>query len=255
MSACANQNPNERVTGTGGGMIRYSSRQVTVDLTPAERETLEKVRNHGFAHATPARTIEAAAEALKAEGYAPVTSDAESGIVEGGRSKVLIPKWHEVLRGALKQKFGALPAKPDHQYTAALVSVRADGHGGAELRARFENTVYDSNGDSKTKTLIDSASYDDFCKLVGDALDGKPIGKATAAAGAAEAPSPAPPPAAALVSAQRHCASGSASRSRCSRRSRSQAPTRSRKPAASPADNAREASSKPGRSPASADMK
>ncbi|WP_157693228.1 TRIC cation channel family protein [Burkholderia gladioli] len=34
LAACANQNPNERITGTGGGMIRYSSRQVTVDLTP-----------------------------------------------------------------------------------------------------------------------------------------------------------------------------------------------------------------------------
>ncbi|WP_321903213.1 hypothetical protein [Burkholderia cenocepacia] len=198
LAACANQNPNERVTGTGGGMIRYSSRQVMVDLTPAERETLERVRHRGFARATPDHTIEAVAAALKAEGYAPVTSDAESGIVEGGRSKVLIPKWHEVLRGALKQKFGALPAKPDHQYTVALVSVRADGHGGAEVRARFENTVYDSNGDSKTRTLIDSASYDDFFKLVGAALNGEPIGKTAESAGTAEAPRPAtatPPPA------------------------------------------------------------
>ncbi|PRH37593.1 hypothetical protein C6V07_02725 [Burkholderia gladioli] len=199
LAACANQNPNERITGTGGGMIRYSSRQVTVDLTPAERARLEKVRHHGFARATPDHAIEAVAAALKAEAYSPVTSDAESGIVEGGRSKVLIAKWHEVLRGALKQKFGALPAKPDHQYTAALVSVRADGHGGAEVRARFENTVYDSNGDSKTWTLTDAASYDDFFKLVGAALDGEPIGKAAESAGTTEAPRPttiAPPPAA-----------------------------------------------------------
>jgi hypothetical protein len=186
VAGCANgakdQDANERVTGSGGKMVRYSSRQVTVDLTPAEQSELNQVRERGFPDATPAHALQAVAAALKASGYAPVTTDTPAAIVEGGRSEVLIAKWREVLRGVLKSKVGMLPAKPDHQYTTALVSVRADGQGGATVRARFDNTVWDSNGDSQSKTVIAPSMYDDFFKLVSRALAGEPLADSAAQA-------------------------------------------------------------------------
>lgn len=183
VAACANdQDSNERVTGTGGRMVRYSSRQVTVDLTPAERSVLEQVRERDFAGATSVSALQAVATALKASGYAPVTTDTPAAIVEGGRSEVLIAKWREVLRGVVKSKVGMLPAKPDHQYTTALVSVRVDGRGGATVRARFDNTVWDSNGDSQSKTIVAASAYEDFFKLVGRALAGEPLADSAAPA-------------------------------------------------------------------------
>lgn len=193
VAGCANdQDSNERVTGSGGKMVRYSSRQVTVDLTPAERSVLEQVRERGFAGATPASALQAVAAALKASGYAPVTTDTSAAIVEGGRSEVLIAKWREVLRGVLKSKVGMLPAKPDHQYTTALVSVRVDGRGGATVRTRFDNTVWDSNGDSQSKTIVAPSAYEDFFKLVSRALAGEHLADSAAPASDSGADAPTP---------------------------------------------------------------
>lgn len=100
-----------------------------------------------------------------------MTSEADTGLVQAGRSEVLVPKWREVLRGVLKTKLGMLPARPDHQYTTALISVRpaADGQG-AQVRVRFDNTVWDSNGDSKTQTVVEQAAYDAFFTRLAEAL-------------------------------------------------------------------------------------
>ncbi|MFL9874530.1 hypothetical protein [Paraburkholderia megapolitana] len=192
LGACADPNAdsNERVTGSGGKAVRYSSRQVTVDLTAEEHSTLEKVRDHTYPNATGPQALHAVVAALEADGYAPVTSEADTGIAQGGHGETLVPKWREVLRGVVKAKFGFLPAKPDHQYTTALVSVRATEHGhGVVVRARFDNTVYDTNGDSQTKTVIKPDAYDDFFALTARALSGENLANlnATASASAATA--------------------------------------------------------------------
>ncbi|MFM0289605.1 hypothetical protein [Paraburkholderia megapolitana] len=190
LGACADPNAdsNERVTGSGGKAVRYSSRQVTVDLTAEEHSTLEKVRDHTYPNATGPQALHAVVAALEADGYAPVTSEADTGIAQGGHGETLVPKWREVLRGVVKAKFGFLPAKPDHQYTTALVSVRAAEHGrGVVVRARFDNTVYDTNGDSQTKTVIKPDAYDDFFALTARALNGESLANLNATASASTA--------------------------------------------------------------------
>ena len=195
LGACADPNAdsNERVTGSGGKAVRYSSRQVTVDLTAEEHSALEKIRDHVYPDATGPQALHAVVAALEAGGYAPVTSEADTGIAQGGHSEALVPKWREVLRGVVKAKFGFLPAKPDHQYTTALVSVRAAEHGrGVVVRARFDNTVYDTNGDSQTKTVIKPAAYDDFFTLTARALSGENLANVSASASATASASTTP---------------------------------------------------------------
>lgn len=173
LGACKAPDPNERVTGSGGTTVKYSSRQVSVDLTDSERTALAAMRDRSFPGATREKVLTAVAAALKSGGYAPVTVDTDTALVEAGRSEVLVPKWREVLRGVLKTRIGMLPAKPDHQYTAALVSVRAaEGGRGVVVRARFDNTVWDSNGDARTKTVLAREDYDAFFGKVGEALNG-----------------------------------------------------------------------------------
>ena len=46
LSACSGTpkpaKPPERVTGAGGSMLRYSSKQTTIELTPAERAAVDR---------------------------------------------------------------------------------------------------------------------------------------------------------------------------------------------------------------------
>lgn len=171
LAACADPPANERQIGSGGNLVRYSSSQVEVDLSEAERQTLQGLRDRVFTGATPERTLDAVAGALTTLGFAPVSVDKETGLVEAGRSQTLLPKWRQLLRGAIKQRAGMLPAKPDHERLAAIVLVRA-GHGGRAtlVRARFERTVWDSNGDSRTKTVLEREIYDGFFVQTGKAL-------------------------------------------------------------------------------------
>ncbi|NPT47211.1 hypothetical protein GNZ12_39180 [Paraburkholderia sp. 1N] len=66
------------------------------------------------------------------------------------------PKWREVLRGVLKTSIGMLPA---------------EGGQGVVVRARFDDTVWDSNGDARTKTVLARDEYDAFFGKVGEALN------------------------------------------------------------------------------------
>ncbi|WP_246287299.1 hypothetical protein [Paraburkholderia sediminicola] len=173
LGACTTPDPNERVTGSGGTAVKYSSRQVSVDLTDSERNALAAMRDHSFPGSTREQALTAVAAALKSSGYAPVTVEKDTALVEAGRAEVLVPKWREVLRGVLKTRISMLPAKPDHQYTAALVSVRAaEGGQGVIVRARFDNTVWDSNGDARTKTVLARGDYEAFFGKVSEALNG-----------------------------------------------------------------------------------
>ncbi|KML58171.1 hypothetical protein VL15_13215 [Burkholderia cepacia] len=171
LTGCATKPDNERQIGNGGSLVRYSSSQTEVDLTDTEQQTLRMLSDRRYADATQARTLDAVAGVLRAQGYAPVTVDRDSGLVEAGRSDALIPKWRQLLRGALKARIGMLPTKPDHERVAAIVTVRAgrEAHV-AIVRARFDRTVWDSAGDSRTKTVMEPGYYQAFFTEVDKAM-------------------------------------------------------------------------------------
>ncbi|WP_244191242.1 hypothetical protein [Ralstonia insidiosa] len=161
--ACSGPPPNERETGSGGTLVRYSSRQVSVDLTDAEQQSLRAMRDRTYANIAPDRALSAVAKALTELGYAPVSVDNETGLVEAGLSDTLVPKWRQLLRGALKNYTGMFPAKPDHERVSAVIAVKAGtGSQSTLVRARFDSTVWDSNGDARTKTVLKREVYDGF---------------------------------------------------------------------------------------------
>ncbi|WP_254606541.1 hypothetical protein [Burkholderia contaminans] len=167
LAGCAAKPENERQIGSGGSLVRYSSSQTEVDLSESEQQTLRMMTDRRYAGATQGRALDAVAGVLRAQGYAPVTVDRDSGLIEGGRSDTLIPKWRQLLRGALKARIGGLPAKPDHERVAAVVTVRVTAARDAIVRARFDRTVWDSNGDSRMKTIVEPDYYQTFF----DAMD------------------------------------------------------------------------------------
>ncbi|AOL07957.1 hypothetical protein WI95_29445 [Burkholderia contaminans] len=162
LAGCAAKPENERQIGSGGSLVRYSSSQTEVDLSESEQQTLRMMTDRRYAGATQGRALDAVAGVLRAQGYAPVTVDRDSGLIEGGRSDTLIPKWRQLLRGALKARIGGLPAKPDHERIAAVVTVRVTAARDAIVRARFDRTVWDSNGDSRMKTIVEPDYYQTF---------------------------------------------------------------------------------------------
>ncbi|MCA7882762.1 hypothetical protein [Burkholderia contaminans] len=162
LAGCAAKPENERQIGSGGSLVRYSSSQTEVDLSESEQQTLRMMTDRRYAGATQGRALDAVAGVLRAQGYAPVTVDRDSGLIEGGRSDTLIPKWRQLLRGALKARIGGLPAKPDHERVAAVVTVRVTAARDAIVRARFDRTVWDSNGDSRMKTIVEPDYYQTF---------------------------------------------------------------------------------------------
>lgn len=171
LAACATPPSNERETGSGGTLVRYSSRQVSVDLTEAEQRSLHGMRDRTFTSAAPDHMLDAVAKALAELGFAPVSIDTEAGLVEAGQSTTLVPKWRQLLRGALKSYTGMFPPKPDHERIAAIVTVRPSaGNQSAFVRARFDSTVWDSNGDARTKTVLQREIYDGFFASVEKAL-------------------------------------------------------------------------------------
>ncbi|VVE62913.1 hypothetical protein PAN31117_01072 [Pandoraea anapnoica] len=198
LSACASKPPNERETGSGGDFIRYSSRQISVDLTEKQREMLRSLRDHWFVAPTAGKVLDAVAATLKQQGFDPVSVDREMAVVEADRHSVLVPQWRQILRGVLKSKIGGLPAKPDHERMAAIIAVRAgngDGGGGWLVRVRFDRTVWDSNGDARTETVLMRETYDDFFADVEKSLKGELKPKASLS-------TPAPTAASAATSTQ-----------------------------------------------------
>jgi hypothetical protein len=175
LGGCTTPPANEHETGSGGTLVRYSSRQVSVDLTDAQREALAQLRDHVYTGAPQGPVVDAVAAALSTQGYTPLSVDHDTGIVEAERNVVLVPKWREVVRGVLKSKLGALPAKPDHERMAVIAAVRAvDGTNGTLVRVRFDRTVWDSNGDSRTETVVQRDLYEGFFAGVDQSMRGKP---------------------------------------------------------------------------------
>ncbi|MBN3788406.1 hypothetical protein [Burkholderia sp. Ac-20353] len=175
LTGCAAQPETERQIGSGGSLVRYSSSQTEVDLTDAERQTLRMLTDRRYAGESQAHALDAVAGVLRAQGYAPVTVDRDTGLVEAGRSDTLLPKWRQLLRGAVKARIGWIPAKPDHERVAAVVTVREMlASRETVVRARFDRTVWDSNGDSRTKTVVEPAYYQAFFDEVDKAMCATP---------------------------------------------------------------------------------
>ncbi|KVD71678.1 hypothetical protein [Burkholderia ubonensis] len=176
LAGCAAQPATERQIGSGGSLVRYSSSQTEVDLTDAEQQALRMLSDRSYAGATQAHVLDAVAGVLRAQGYAPVTVERDTGLVEAGRSDTLLPKWRQLLRGAVKARIGFLPAKPDHERVAAIVTVRVTSTRDTVVRARFNRTVWDSNGDSRTKTVVEPDFYQTFFAEVDKAMCATPCG-------------------------------------------------------------------------------
>lgn len=155
--------PAENVTGSGGHLLRYSSKQVEVALTAAQQAAFQQSRDRSYAAATPDVVLDAVAATLTQQGYVSSSIDRQFHALEARHDEVLVSKGREVLRGVLKSRIGMLPGRPDHASTEALVLLvsAADGHG-VSLRTRFRTTVWDSNGDSRTTVVSDPAIYRAF---------------------------------------------------------------------------------------------
>ena len=114
--------PPERVTGAGGSMLRYSSKQTTIELTPAERAAVDQVRVRAY----PASDAAQLRGAAQAAGYEQVAGDAATDIVTGERHQKLVGRSRESCAACSSQGL-AYGAKPDHQSTYAQLVIRRDG--------------------------------------------------------------------------------------------------------------------------------
>lgn len=157
----------EQVVGDGGRILRYSSTQVRVELDAAENAAYQNARDFYWRGATVAQALRAGGKALAAMGYGRLEEDADFSLLRAERHEKLVSTSREVLRGLLKMKMG-LPGKPDHQSLEALITLRpAAGGQGVWLRARFQRTIWDSNGDSRTKPVSEAEVYRDFFARLG----------------------------------------------------------------------------------------
>ncbi len=163
LCACSTQpkppKPPERVTGNGGSVVRYSSRQTVIDLTPDERAALDRIRVHSYPALDHPRVLAACADALKAAGYVQVAADPATDIVSAEKHEALVGKSREMLRGLLKSQGLAFGAKPDHKSTYVQLVLRRDG-ANSRIWASLNETVWDSNGDSKTRQVTDPERYE-----------------------------------------------------------------------------------------------
>ena len=153
---------NERVTGSGGQFLKYSSKQTTVDPTAEEKKALADLQNRTLPRTTSDAVVAAAVKALSALKFDPITPDPGNGLVEAELHEKLASKGREILVGLLKQKGFPMRAKPDHQSTYALVVARAASSEGVAVHVEFKVTVWDSNGDATTKTRADPEIHTQF---------------------------------------------------------------------------------------------
>ncbi|MTJ80755.1 MAG: hypothetical protein F8N37_07035 [Telmatospirillum sp.] len=172
LGGCSKKAPNERVTGNGGSvLLRTSSTQITVDLTDEEKETLKQIQDHRFAGAKADAVLAAGAASLEAMEFKPVVTDTDMMRIEGQQDKILGERWRKVIRAVLKSRGLPLSAKPDHESVSALIQIKpGSGTEPPLARARFNVTTWDSNGDSRTVTILDRNFYDDFFKRMETAV-------------------------------------------------------------------------------------
>ncbi|UTH73613.1 hypothetical protein [Chromobacterium sp. IIBBL 290-4] len=164
---------NETVQGQGGRVLNYSSTQIRVEPSAEDIRNYQQARDRVLDGASLSAALQAGRRALQQLGYNRVDIDAEFGVIRAEKDEVLISQARQVLRGLLKLKF-PLPGKPDHQTTELLLTLR----NGAQarqiwLRAQMRQTIWDSNGNSRTLLLSDPASYGQVYDKLTAALNGQ----------------------------------------------------------------------------------
>lgn len=160
----------ESIQGQGGRILSYSSTQIRVEPTAEEMQRYLQVRDSKIQNASPAAALNAARQALEQMGYKRVDVDADFGIIRAEKDEVLVSQARQVLRGLLKLKF-PLPGKPDHQTTELTLALRASPQPRQlQLRAHIRQTIWDSNGNSRTLLCSDQASYRQFFDTLRQAL-------------------------------------------------------------------------------------
>ncbi|POB00523.1 hypothetical protein C2134_01200 [Chromobacterium sinusclupearum] len=164
---------NEQVQGQGGNILRYSSTQLRIEPSAQENQSYLQVRDTRLEGATTASALQAGRKALEALGYNRIEVDADYGLIRAEKDEVLISQSRQILRGILKLKF-PLPGKPDHQTTETLLTLRPGGQAGQVLlRAHIRQTIWDSNGNSRTKLCSDQAVYRQLYDKMNSALSGR----------------------------------------------------------------------------------
>ncbi|AXE31865.1 hypothetical protein DK842_19360 [Chromobacterium phragmitis] len=164
---------NEQVQGQGGRVLHYSSTQVRVEPSAEEMRRYLQVRDLRLESASAAEALQAGKQALEKMGYGRVELDPEYGVIRAEKDEVLISQARQVLRGLLKLKF-PLPGKPDHQTTELLLTLRPGGQARQlMLRAQIRQTIWDSNGNSRTLLCSDQAYYRQFYDQLAAMLEGR----------------------------------------------------------------------------------
>ena len=104
-----------------------------------------------------------------------MAGDAATDIVTGERHQKLVGRSREALRGLLKSQGLAYGAKPDHQSTYAQLVIRRDG-AQARVWIGLNSTIWDSNGDAKSRVVTDAAAYQDLFARLDQALKTRALG-------------------------------------------------------------------------------
>ena len=125
---------------------------------------MDQVRVRAYPASDAAQLRDACAAALKAAGYEQVAGDAATDIVTGERHQKLVGRSREAARPAQVAGPG-LRRQPDHQSTYAQLVIRRDG-AQARVWIGLNSTIWDSNGDAKSRVVTDAAAYQDlFARL------------------------------------------------------------------------------------------
>ncbi|WP_083339069.1 hypothetical protein [Chromobacterium sphagni] len=173
LGAAALTDDNEQVTGQGGRLLRYSSTQLRAEPSEEEMNAYLQARDRQLSGASLPAVLQAARQALQKLGYTRVEVDADYGLIQAKKNEPLVSHARQVLRGVLKIKV-PLPAKPDHQSTALLLSLRPGSQPhDVLLRARIEQTVWDSSGNSRTMLDSDHAAYQQLFEQLDAALNAR----------------------------------------------------------------------------------
>ncbi|MBR1216591.1 hypothetical protein JQ557_01205 [Bradyrhizobium sp. U87765 SZCCT0131] len=162
LAGCAHKATNERVTGECSVALvgKCSSKQVTTDLTDAEKAQLAPLQTRRLGMSVM-RALSAAQAALKADGYEQVSVNTTAGLVQAEKSHSLSSQGSKLVRAVLNAKMPMLRAKPDHETTRALVTVQPSGDA-AMVHVEFVTTVWDSKGDAKTHMATEPDTYNGF---------------------------------------------------------------------------------------------
>lgn len=160
----------QRTTGNGGHFIKYSSTQVAVDLTAQQQQDLERIQSRRCIPSVASDLVNKSATALKDLQYAPVTMNAQVGLVRAEHDEALVGTGRRVLRGVLAAKLPFVPTRADHQTTEAVVVVRPEDRG-ALVHLELIKTVWDNHGNAKTTAVTEPANYQSFFERLGQSYD------------------------------------------------------------------------------------